>query len=225
MIISHINNNNIGWVRVAGISKPSYGTLAPKTRLFRILKFHVSADNFNFDYNPQKVIISCLSCCKFTEVEKFISALCCRPAAKMWPILDEKCPILSNQTTTYHIVQKTGQNSFFFLSTSWELLTFPKLGRQWEISFSVILFLHRGTFHISFTWILRGNTSFLVGISLECDVFVENFNISFIGSLGAFLHTPKCFSFYYWPQLHDLACFFRHCPSTWQVSFISSILS
>ena len=40
-----------------------------------------------------------------------------------------------------------------------------------------------------------------MGISLECDVFVENFNISSIGSFGAFLHTPKYFSFYYWPQL------------------------
>ena len=38
---------------------------------------------------------------------------------------------------------------FFFINTSWELLTFPKLGRQWEISFSVILYLHRGTFKIS----------------------------------------------------------------------------
>ena len=94
---------------------------------------------------------------------------------------------------------------FFFINTSWELLTFPKLGRQWEISFSVILYLHRGTFHISFTWIWRGNTCYLMGLSLECDVLVENFNISFIGSLGAFLHTPKYFSFYYWHQLHDLA--------------------
>ena len=47
--------------------------------------------------------------------------------------------------------------------------------------------------------------SCLMGLSLECDVLIENFNISFIGSLGAFLHTPKYFSFYYWHQLHDLA--------------------
>ena len=72
----------LDWVIVAGISKPSHGTLPPKTRSFRNLKFHFSTDHFNIDY-PQKDIISCLFCCKFTEVEKFISAVCCRAAAKM----------------------------------------------------------------------------------------------------------------------------------------------
>ena len=97
--------------------------------------------------------------------------------SKMWPILYEKCPILTNHIS-YQSIFFRRKNLFYI---SWELFTFLKLGRRWEISLfchispELFIFLSFGIwcreylpFRGNFTWVW---------------FFMESFDISFIGSL------------------------------------------
>ena len=109
---------------------------------------------------------------------KFLFWLC-RPTTKMCPILDEKCPILTNNIS--YCSDFFGWKKYIFCCISWELFTFLKLGRQWEISLfchispEVFIFLSFGIWCREY---LPSSGNFI-----WMWFFMESFDIYFIESL------------------------------------------